>query len=356
MNRKGVCYDVGAYIGFNWRPRFNLEEVRRELEIIKEDLHCNAVKIGAEDIGRVTAAAQAAVDQGLEVWFSPILWDKSPQETLEYIRKGAEAAEPLRVRYPDRVVFCLGGELTLFMKGIVEGAKFMDRLSSPTLIPTVKAGGHNKQLNEFLAKANAAAREIFHGPVTYASLVWEKVNWGLFDYVGVDHYRSTKIEDKYIEMLKPSFSYGKPVVNTEFGYATTRDGIGGGAGFLSTAGLGGAQIVDAKSQFFHYKIPLLGRLIKPRLNGQHTRDEAWQASKLIETLQILDSAGVEGAFIAQFLSQINPYNDDPRYDLDMASSSLVKYYGKGRHGATYPDMPWEPKESFRAVADYYAHH
>ena len=25
-------------------------------------------------------------------------------------------------------------------------------------------------------------------------------------------------------------------------------------------------------------------------------------------------------------------------------------------GETYPDMPWEPKESFRAVAGYYAGH
>jgi hypothetical protein len=28
----------------------------------------------------------------------------------------------------------------------------------------------------------------------------------------------------------------------------------------------------------------------------------------------------------------------------------------GEHGATYPDMLWEPKESFRAVAEYYAVH
>jgi hypothetical protein len=25
----------------------------------------------------------------------------------------------------------------------------------------------------------------------------------------------------------------------------------------------------------------------------------------------------------------------------------------GEHGVTYPDLPWEPKESFRAVAEYY---
>ena len=28
----------------------------------------------------------------------------------------------------------------------------------------------------------------------------------------------------------------------------------------------------------------------------------------------------------------------------------------GKHGDTYPDMTWEPKESFRAVARFYADH
>ena len=33
--------------------------------------------------------------------------------------------------------------------------------------------------------------------------------------------------------------------------------------------------------------------------------------------------------------------------------ALVKTYASG-HRTTYPDMTWEPKEAFRAVADYYA--
>jgi hypothetical protein len=252
-------------------------------------------------------------------------------------------------------VFCLGGELTLFMKGIIEGARFKDRISNPKLFAVIKAGEHNKPLNDFLVKANSVVRPVFHGQVTYSSLVWEKVDWSLFDFVGVDHYRAAKIEDKYVEMLKPSFSYGKPVVNTEFGYETTHGGMGE-VGFLSSAGLGGQPIVDLKSQFLHYKIPVLGRFIKPRLNGEHLRDEAWQASKVVETLAILDGAGVDGAFVSQFISQINPCSDDPKHDLDMASFSLVKYYEDGRRGTTYPDMPWEPKESFRAVAEYYSKH
>jgi hypothetical protein len=352
MKIRGVDYDAGAVMGMNWRPHFDIPTVRREFEIIKNDLHCNAVRIDAQDIGRVAVAAQAALDQGLDAWFYPVLWDRNPRETLEYIKKGAAVAEPLRARHPDMVVFCLGGELTLFMKGIVEGARLTDRISSPTLIPTVKAGEHNRPLNDFLAKANAAVRSVFHGPVTYASLVWEAVDWSLFDYVGVDHYRVDKIEDQYIEMLKPSFSHGKPVVITELGYATTHQGIGA-EGFLGSSGLGG-NIIDTRSQFLHYRLPVFGRFVRPHLNGDHVRDEAWQARKLTETLSMLDEAGVEGTFVAQFESQITPHSETPRYDLDMASMSLVKYYEGGRHGTTYPEMPWEPKESFRAVADYYA--
>ena len=101
---------------------------------------------------------------------------------------------------------------------------------------------------------------------------------------------------------------------------------------------------------------MLGRFIRPHLKGDHVRDEAWQAHQLADQLALLDSAGVYGAFISQFASPMWPYDENPRYDLDMASSSLVKSYADGRHGTTYPDMPWEPKESFRAVANFYATH
>ena len=63
-----------------------------------------------------------------------------------------------------------------------------------------------------------------------------------------------------------------------------------------------------------------------------------------------------GAFVMTFVAPIAPHDDDPRYDLDMSSFALVKTYADGRHGTTYADMPWEPKEAFRAVADYYANH
>ena len=145
----------------------------------------------------------------------------------------------------------------------------------------------------------------------------------------------------------------KPVIITEFGYSTYHGGIGSD-GLLSSSGLGG-NIIDDKTLFLH-QIPVLGRFVRPHTKGVHVRDEQWQARKLIENLSVLDNAGVDGTFIFEFISQFKPYDNNPKFDLDMASSSLVKYYEGGRHSATYPDMPWEPKESFKAVAEYYAKH
>ena len=344
MKLKGVSYDAGRVMGINWRPNFDPKVVHRELEIIKNDLHCNAVRICGLNIDRLMIAAEDALKQGLEVWLSPELWDKSQEKTLKYITKAATAAESLHQQWPDQLVFSVGSEFTLFMQGIIEGRRLMDRLRNPKNWVRVKAGEHNKPLNEFLAKANDAVRKEFHGKVTYASLIWEAVDWKLFDFVGVDHYRSSRIKDRYVEMLKPLFAYERPVVITEFGYGTYQ------CAEISAESVG--QDVDNITLFLH-TIPFFGRFVRPKIKRNHVRDEGWQARQLVDQLSVLDSAGVDGAFIFQFVSQISPYSNNPKYDLDMASTSLVKSYTDGKHGTTYPDMTWEPKESFKAVADYY---
>lgn len=86
MNRKGVNDDIGTHLG-NWnsRPVFDLTVARRELEIIRNDLHCNAVRISRQEVERLTQATPIAQEMGLEVWFSPLLYDKSADETLAYI-------------------------------------------------------------------------------------------------------------------------------------------------------------------------------------------------------------------------------------------------------------------------------
>lgn len=49
-------------------------------------------------------------------------------------------------------------------------------------------------------------------------------------------------------------------------------------------------------------------------------------------------------------------NDNPLFDFDKDGCSLVRSYEGGKHGTTYLHMTWEPKDQFKAVADYYAPH
>ena len=64
--------------------------------------------------------------------------------------------------------------------------------------------------------------------------------------------------------------------------------------------------------------------------------------------------GVDSTFVFLFALDSLPHSPDgePRDDLDLASPGIVKVL-EGRHGDTYPDMTWEPKAAFTAVARCY---
>lgn len=74
-----------------------------------------------------------------------------------------------------------------------------------------------------------------------------------------------------------------------------------------------------------------------------------------ELLELFDSEGVDATFVHLFALYNLPHRPggDPHDDLDLASLGVVKVL-EDRHGETYPDMPWEPKAAFAAIADCYA--
>ncbi|MGB8345687.1 MAG: abortive infection protein [Ktedonobacteraceae bacterium] len=341
MKRKGMNYDVGrVLLGHLQRPTFDTTVVHRELEIIKNDLHCNAVKIQGYDIDRLMTAAEDALEQGLEVWLAPELFEMSQQETFDYTVQAAAAAETLRQKWPE-LVLSIGTELTLFMQGIVEGNTLMERIGNPTFRQNLLAGKYMGPLNAYLARTNEAVRHVFHGNVTYASVARiETVDWRIFDFVSVDIYLDRFTRDTYGDLIKQYFVYNKPVVIAEFGCCTYQ-------GAEDMGGMGWS-IVDWE------KMP-------PQLKGDYVYDQGVQARELTDQLRILDEVGVDGAFVFTFVQPGPDIQDavimealkDLTFDPDIVSYSLVKSY-IDRRGTTYPDMPWEPKESFKAVADFYA--
>jgi len=339
MHYKGIVYDTGTEFtyGVSTRSTFDPDIMKREIDIIRNDLHVNAVRVCGGDTGRLEETARYALDQGLSVWFSPIFVDASPEDTILSITRCAGVAEELRRQYPD-LIFVVGGELTFFMKGILRGvdvySRIMSFVSAPGLIRHFISGGRwpGTPLNAFLTKSVASVREKFHGRITYASGPWEAVDWRMFDIVSVNFYRDAHNEKTYRKGLAGYARFGKPIAITEFGCCTYE-----GADRIGAAGW---AIVDTSSGI-------------RTIGGNVVRSEDTQSRYLTELLTIFGETGVYAAFVFQFASYNLPVHDDPVSDLDMASYGIVKVLPGGMTGKQYPGMPWEPKKAFQAVADRY---
>jgi hypothetical protein len=327
-------------MGQNWRPDFDPAVVRREIGILRADLHCNAVRLQGRDLGRLSSAAEFAVQEGLEVWFSPELWDHDPEQTVDYLAEAADVAQTILDAAPGKVVLSVGSELLLFGRGFVPGENVLERLAVPNLREIVMDPTTQATFGNFVTRLARTARERFAGKTTYASIGMERVDWGLFDFVAVDLYRGDPMFDRYPELLTRYVSMGKPFVNTEVGCCTFR-----GAERLGGRGW---QAVD----WSHWP---------PRLRGPYTYDQTAQANEVRALLELNRSAGAYGTFVFTF---VEPGAGLPPgvgtgalasldFDPDLPRYALVKTFPDGRRGTTYPDMPWEPKESFYAVADVY---
>jgi hypothetical protein len=334
LRGKGITYDTGFFnAGVSTREPFDSEVARRELRILHDDLHCNAVRITGGSADRLETAANHAVAAGLEVWFSPFTCDLTPDQVLDVLADCAVRAERLR-QQAGTVVFVIGAELSLFTAGFLPGETLVERLAllaTPERLreelPKVPT-----RINSFLSSASAVVRERFGGKVSYASIPFEGVDWAPFDFIGVDLYRSGAVAAQYRSGIHTLVTQGKPVAITEFGCATYR-----GAG---DRGAGGGMIVVYDS----------GTPIG--LDGDYTRDEEEQTRYLRELLDIFTAEGVDTAFANTFASYHLPYRTDPRQDLDMGSFGIVKVL-EGQYGHNYPDMPWEPKVAFTVLADYF---
>jgi hypothetical protein len=337
MRAKGIAYDTGFVRGGgNSRERFDPDVVSRELTIIRDDLHCNAVHLVGGDPERLELAARCAADLGLEIWFSPYPLDLTTAEILSLFADCAQRAERVRQSGAD-VVFVTGVELSIMNRGFLPGDVLEERLDLLLGQPDGRAGRlaeASARLGDFLGMAVAAVRERFRGRVTYACIPFERVDWSLFDIVTVELIRSAEVADQFQEGVRDLVAQGKPVAITGFGTATWQ-----GAGDVAPRSM---EIVEHDGT---------GRPVA--LDGDYVRDEAGQAAYLRELLEVFDAEGVDSAFVYLFALYSHPHRPgDPRRDLDLASLGVVKVL-EDRTGDTYPDMPWEPKAAFTALADYY---
>jgi hypothetical protein len=344
MRGKGITYDTGFLsAGTSTHEPFDPEIVRREMRVIRDDLHCTAVRVTGGYADRLKIAATHAADAGLEVWLSPFTNGLTHDELLDLLADCAEHAERLR-RNGAEVVMLTGSELSLFVVGFLPGETLAERLAlvADPLRVRPMVGEVRARINDFLRRAVDVVRARFGGKVSYASLPLEGVDWAPFDVIASDAvYRSAATAARFPDLVRAFVAQGraqgKPVAVTEFGCMTFR-----GAADLA---------IDIHS------IIVWGDDGRPaRLNGEYVRDEAEQATYLRELLDVFDAEGVDTAFVYTFARYDLPHREDPRADLDLASRGVVKVLDGqgGARGQRYPDMPWEPKAAFTTLADWYS--
>lgn len=344
---RGVAYDTGTNFatgqGQLSRTVWTTRGMKDELSAISDQLNCNSITIYGSDLGRLEQAATFAAGQDLHVWLQPRLVDAKPSEILEHLAEAAQLAESMR-KQGANINLTVGAVHLIFTPGIVPGEQYHERMANAypdldhrVLSPTGRIDFEDAapRLNAFLEQASGVARRIFDGHISYSAAPFEDVDWRLFDFIGLmyqyaDHYRTP---EEHLAEVNRYRHWGKPILIAEFGTATDSEAEQRAFRFF--------DIVD-RSQ------PV------PTVIDGYVRDEAAQAAYHLRMFDIFERAGVHGVAVSEFIHPTHPHSDDPHFDIDMASMAIVKTI---RDDFTNPDSTYrfEPKESFHAIADYYAH-
>ncbi|GAA2591664.1 hypothetical protein [Streptomyces tubercidicus] len=338
LRGKGIHYDTGTFPnGDTSRPVFDVRDVERDMRVVAEDLHCTAVRITGGDPDRIETTARYAAEAGLEVWFSPFPCELSNAEMLPLFTDCAERTERLR-RDGAEAVLVTGCELSVFARGYLPGDTLNERI--PVLAgPGREAAlqGIPDKVNAFLGEVVEAVRPLFGGRVSYASCSLDGVDWAPFDIVGLDAFRSLRNAPTYRTDLRKECGHGKPVAIMEAGCCTYR-----GAGEHGGAGWYMAREAD-------------GVTLKPGL----VRDEGEQVRYLDDLMTVFEGEGVDSVFWFSFAGFSTPHRTSGP-DEDLASYGIVKvldeHSGYPADKRAYPDMPWEPKQAFHALATRYRAH
>jgi hypothetical protein len=326
---KGINYDTGfePYGPANSsRKTFDTGVVRREMQIIANDLHCTHVRITGSDPDRIAIAAGYAIEAGLSVWFSPFPSNLTANELVQYLVDCAGKAEEIR-RVSVDTVFVLGCELSLFNSGFLPGGHLLERSQAFAEFEKWQPA-MDKTLKEFFIKAIPEVRQYFNGSVTYAAGEWEEIDWLLFDIVSIDLYRSQRNQTHYGQQLKTYIAHNKPVAITEFGCCALR----------------GAAELGGTATFTVLSIQEDGLVV----NEGWQYNEKEQVTYFKELFSVFTASGVMAAFWFTFADYEKPHSNISRHNLDMASYGVVKMLGHA--GKTYPDMQWEPRKVFWAMS------
>lgn len=326
---KGINYDTGFEPygpASSSRKALDARVVRREMQIIADDLHCTHVRITGSDPDRIVIAARLAIEAGISVWFSPFPCNLTGDELVQYLLDCAGKAEEIR-QLSKETVFVLGCELSLFNSGFLPGNHLLERSQAFSEFGKWKPA-MNETLGNFFIKAVHEVRQYFNGDITYAAGEWEEIDWSIFDIVSVDLYRAKHNQTYYEQQVTAYRAHNKPLAITEFGCCALR----------------GASELGGNAAFMVLSLEVDRLVVK---EGWQYSDEE-QVTYLKELFSVFTELQVAFAFWFTFADYEKLHSNIAKDNLDMASYGLVQMLGHA--GKEYADMQWEPRKAFWAMS------
>jgi len=332
MKYKGVTYDIGIEYapGILTRTGLTSDLLVYDISEIKNNLNCNSIRIYGNDDELLILASELALQNGLHVWLSPRYVNADTKQTIEKLSEIAASAEELRLKYDNsEIILITGGEASIDTKGFLKGETIFDRiqnLSKPSFFIKKALGfkpEYQKDFISYLKQSADTVRSKFKGKITYASALWEDVDWSIFDIVSINLYKASFNKLFFERKVKQMSSKGKPLAITEFGCCCY---VG-----ADEKGPTGFSVLETTNN-------------TPVFKENCERSEKTQATYITDLLLTYQQANVEATFIFDFYSQKYTYDDDPNLDYDKASFGITKSVGQNK---------WEPKLSFNAIAKFY---
>jgi hypothetical protein len=219
-------------VGWKGMSRTPTEVTDEKLEVIRNELGCNAVTIfgNTEFEDDLIEAGRFAIQKGFDrIYLTPMYLDLSIDETVERIGEFASKVKKLR-EMSESIVFMVGHEFGLDSSSFVPGDTYEER----------SLNAWNGQFDYNKAKAIlpgvfkrivSLCNKNYGYQITYAAIPWEADNvvpWSdpIFESVGSDAYIWDKVgwtESWVISHLSGLKIFRKPVNSTEWGCMTYKN-------------------------------------------------------------------------------------------------------------------------------------
>lgn len=229
--------------------RLSDERFRREIQIIKNELGCNSLRIAGEDTKRALRIAEIAVEEGVVPWMSPRFGGRNFDETKKLFSGYVKACIEHGLQgYP----LIVANELVFDCSDAVKLDPGVDKGMSSrheAIHEILKTGGR-PDVTKYVDELVHTARELgWVGPLTYAAFAYETVDWQKIQepnlYVSANIYWERDLEngqarapehyERKIQSLIAQ-AQGRGVIITEFGATPHEKTLAYGGGSFQLRG------------------------------------------------------------------------------------------------------------------------